>query len=162
MDISVALVVLAIHVIGASIWVGSSLLLGLVALGVRDELGGDRVLYSKIMSRVARTAGTFMWGALVVTLLTGLYNLSWFLPEPTVAAIESTPWLLAKLVLVVLMVALAGVHSFVLGPMTSRRRRAGAGRDSGWLQMASHLTSLASALLGIAILFVAVMLAGGA
>ena len=153
-------IILFVHVLGASIWVGGTISLGIVAAAMHSVLREDPALYSRAMSRVARSLGWTMWFALILTIGTGLYNLSWFLPQPDWTSILESPWLVTKILLVVFLVIASGIHSFVLGPILRK--------SSGGHRPASELSSLRkwdrgisliSLALTIGVLFAAVMLA---
>ncbi len=153
-------VILFIHILGATIWVGGTLSLGIVAAAMGSMLRDQPALYSRVMSRVARSLGWTMWFALIVTVLTGLYNLTWFLPVLNWSAITSSPWLEAKIFLVFFLVLASGVHSFVLGPSLRKRAErhppaAGIARWRRW----DRGISILSLALTLGVLFAAVMLA---
>ena len=158
--ITLADVVLFVHILGASIWVGGTVALGIVAVAVRSSLGDDPALYARTMSRIARSLGWMMWGALGVTIATGLYNLTWFLGPTGMAGVSSIPWLVVKLLLVLFLVLVSAFHSFVLGPEIRRRSERGARNPSlqKWRSFDRALTGI-SAVLTVAVLFAAVMLA---
>lgn len=115
---------LAVHLVGAAIWVGGSISLGVVAstLGaVGAERRGPR---AGLVAEVARRLARVMWPALGLTILTGLYNLTWFLPPG--ASLTANPWLVAKGATVIVVVLAAGLHTFGLGPRLRAREAAGA------------------------------------
>ena len=160
MTIDVDEVVLFIHIVGAAVWLGGTVSLGIVAAAVHSVLGKDRTTYTRVMGRIGRSLGWTMWVALILTILTGLYNLTWYLPDPTWAAIMALPWLLAKLALVTLLVLLSAVHSFVLGPaIRHRAERGSAGALLGELRSLDRAISIASLGVTLLVVFAAVMVA---
>jgi uncharacterized membrane protein len=155
-------IVLFVHILGACVWIGGSISLGIVAAAVHSVLGSDRQLYSRIMSKVARSLGWTMWGALLVTIVTGLYNLTWFLgtPTPSLSTILANSWLTAKILLVLFLVLTSAVHSFVLGPAIRRAVQSRpAGGDVSRLRRLDRSISILSVLITLGVLFAAVMLA---
>ena len=147
---------LALHVVGAGLWVGGSFALGFVTAAERRRAKPAEAR----ISRTARALAWVMWPALALTVITGGFNTqlstpasgSWFSP-PTVG------WLDAKLVGVAVMTLAAGLHSFVLGPRVRRRREAGASDEElaplrRWSLRLGILSTLASVVvvgLGIAL-----------
>jgi len=154
-------IVLGIHITGAAVWVGGVVALGIVALGLRGPPLDDPVKYSEAVSRVARRLAFVMWPALLVTIATGFYNLSWYLPEG--AAGLSTPQgtvLLAKVSLVGFVILVAGLHTFYVGPQV--RRRIASGWNPDRLRPLRRLNGILGglALVGsVAVLFLAALLA---
>jgi copper resistance protein D len=154
-------IVLGIHITGAAVWVGGVVALGVVALGLRGPPLDDPVNYSQAVSRVARRLAWVMWPALLVTVVTGLYNLSWYLPGGT--ADLSTPSgtvLLVKVSMVAFVILVAGLHTFYVGPRI--RRRIVSGWDPLRLRTMRRLNGVLGglALLGsVSILFLAALLA---
>lgn len=112
--------VLAVHLVGASVWVGGSLLLGVVAAAIGASRDPAR---AALVAEVGRRLARVMWPALAIAVLTGFYNLTWFLPPG--ATLASQPVLAAKFVTVGVVIAAAGLHTFVLGPRLRRRRERG-------------------------------------
>ncbi|HEY6239045.1 MAG TPA: DUF4149 domain-containing protein [Thermoplasmata archaeon] len=154
-----ALVLLGVHLAGAAIWVGGSVALGVVAtvLGRRDSPDS-----ADDLGRVARRLAWVMWPALLVTILTGLYNLTWAFPGGIDPGSTAGRALMAKFTLIAVVLIAGGAHSFVLGPRLRRARASGrppaevAGL-SRWSRNLGILTTVASLL----VLFAAAFLSGG-
>lgn len=154
-----------IHLLAAMLWLGGTFFLAIVGAPVLR-----RVEPAELRSELFRRLGTRFravgWIAIAVLVATGIANLAFrgMLNLETLgsAAFWQRPYgqaLAWKLALVAAMVALAAVHDFVLGPRASRHARgspeAGAARRSAaWL-------ARANALLGVALVAVAVRLARG-
>jgi uncharacterized membrane protein len=149
--------VLALHVVGALVWVAGTFGLGVVALRARRAVGDSRVAAERV-ARVARRLSGVLWSALAVTILTGIYNLTWFLPNGWSWSNEVGHVLLVKFALIAVVVTAAGLHSFWVGPRLRRDRAAGvpeerlrgARRASAALGALAMLSSLA--VLGVALL----------
>ena len=120
-------VVLAIHVLGAIIWVGGNLSLGVAVWALRRTLRDQPETLARVTSEVGRSFAWVMWPALAATLATGMANLSWYLPAgEDWTASPAAPWLLLSVALAVLMVVAAGLHTFFVGPGVRRLRERGA------------------------------------
>lgn len=153
-------IILGIHITGAAIWVGSTVLLGVIASAVTKALVDYKVLASRVMSQVARKASMVMWGAMGVTIATGVYNLTWFLPSLSASAIMADGALQLKMALVFFLVLVSALHSFVLGPMVRKKQESGSkGMNVVYVRIANRVASLASLVLSIAVIFAAVALA---
>lgn len=152
-------IVLGVHLTGAAIWVGGTIALGLAAGALRGPPLEDARAYSTAVTRVARRFAWVMWPALVLTILTGVYNLSWYLPGGLADLPNAPTVLLEKMWLVAFVVLVSGLHTFLVGPLVRRRLRAdgdAAGiRGLRRLNMALATLSLAGSL---GILFLAAAL----
>lgn len=137
------LVVVWLHVVGATAWIGglvygSHLALPAAARGARDALA--------LLERARRVA----WAAAALTVLTGVDNLR---------SSGLSPWLAAKLVLVIGLVSLAAHRDFALLPRAIRS-------VDGGVPPARALRGLrrvdrAVTILALAVLFLAVGVARG-
>ncbi len=126
MDVLPALV-LGVHIVGAALWVGGSIFLGLIVRvfpAAEDRSPAEEARVAEI----ARATAWVLWPALVVTLATGVLNFEFvYAPDPADwLSTPSGPFLAAKLVVVAVMVGTAAAHSFGVGPRIRRRRAAGA------------------------------------
>lgn len=116
-------IVLTVHVLGAIVWVGGTISLGIVVWGLRRTFPNDPGMVRRIASRIGRTFAWVMWPALGVTIATGLANLSWYVPPvENWTGIPGSVWLSLAVGLVVLMTVAAGLHTFVVGPRVRRLR----------------------------------------
>jgi len=152
--------VLGIHLTGAAIWVGGVVALGTMTVALRGAPFDDPRIRSLAIARLARPLARVMWPALIVTILTGLYNASWYLPSG--APLLSTPGgmvLAAKAGLVALVVVVGGLHTFLVGPRIRRRIEAGE-PDSALANLRGWNAALGAATLvgSVGILFLAAML----
>jgi putative copper export protein len=156
---SIALFLLGVHLVGAAIWVGGSVALGVVAtvLG-RGRAGGA----TDDLVRVAQRLGWVMWTALLVAILTGLYNLTWAFPDGVDPGSTPGQALMAKFALIGVVLVAGGAHSFVLGPRLRRARASGRPPEEvaglvRWSRNLGILTTVASVL----VLFAAAFLGAG-
>ena len=117
-------VLLVLHVLAAAVWVGGTVALVFVGVPVVARLEGEA--RSRSMRELGRRWRPIGYGALLVLGVTGvpLAANDW----------DSGPgfrWtLLAKVVSAAVLVGLAALHDFVLGPRLAREVRAGSGPRS--------------------------------
>ena len=118
---------LGVHILGATIWVGGTFALGIV-VRTFPPASARSVEEEERIARLARALSGILWPALAVTILTGVANLASLYPGGPTAwyASPAGPVLLVKFALVVAMTGFAAGHSFVVGPRIRRARRAGA------------------------------------
>jgi putative copper export protein len=154
-----------IHLLAAMLWLGGTFFLAIVGAPVLR-----RVEPAELRSELFRRLGTRFravgWIAIAVLVMTGITNLAFrgMLNLETLGspAFWQRPYgqaLAWKLALVAVMLALAAVHDFALGPRASRYalgspEAEAARRSAAWL-------ARANAVLGIALVAVAVRLARG-
>lgn len=152
--------VLGIHITGAAIWVGGVVALGALTFGLRGAPFDDPRIRSLAIARLARPLARVMWPALIVTVLTGLYNASWYLPAGSAPLATPQGMLLAtKAGVVAFVIVVGGLHTFVVGPRIRRGIEAGTpdstlGSLRGWNAALGAATLVGS----VAILFVAAAL----
>jgi uncharacterized membrane protein len=140
----VALLARSLHVLAAVTWIGGMLFIALVLVPVTRAL--DPALRARLVHESGVRFRAVAWIALVVVLASGLANL-WLRPY-----LLGLPRFQVKLGLVVLALAMSGVHDFVLGP------RAGApGADpalrarASWIARVNVLVAVAIVVLGLAL-----------
>ena len=122
-----ATVVLGVHVAAAATWVGGSVALGVVGITLRGSAGPDGRESSERVAEIGRNLGWVMWPALGIAILTGLYNLTWFLPPGgSIASSPQATVLWAKFLAIAVVLGTAGPHTFVVSPKVRRLRSAGA------------------------------------
>ena len=117
-------VLLVLHVLAATVWVGGTTALVFVGVPVVARLEGD--VRSRSMRELGRRWRPLGYGALLVLGVTGvpLAANDW----DSGTAFRWT--LLAKVASALALVALAALHDFVLGPRLSRELREGRGPQS--------------------------------
>ncbi len=151
--------VLGVHLVGASIWVGGSIALAVTTAALARHHRSEPEAAVPLVAAVARSMSWVMWPALGITILTGLYNLSWYLPPGT--SLGAEPVLEAKVLLVGLVLLTSGLHTFVIGPRLRRRREAGASPASlaPW-RRANLLLALLSMVATFGVVLLAAFLGG--
>jgi len=150
---------LGVHLVGASIWVGGSVALGVVAsvLGRNARPGA-----ADDLARIARRLGQVMWPALLVAIVTGAYNLTWAFPSGIDPASTAGRWLTVKFALVGIVLVAGGLHSFALAPRLRSARESGRREEDvrrlvRWNRDLGVLTTVAS----VSVVIAAAFLAGG-
>lgn len=118
--------VLAVHLFSAVLFVGGSFFLWLVVEPVSHRLAPDEAARTRMMGQFARRFGTFSTSLLIVLVLTGLYNATWYLPSTAdLLSTAAGRFLLAKGLVVVVLIALIYVHGLYFGRKISALARAG-------------------------------------
>jgi uncharacterized membrane protein len=151
-------VVLGIHVAAAAIWVGGSIALGAVALGLRGGNGANGPDRSALIGEIARRLEWVLWPALLVAIVTGAANLSWYLPAGVpYAQLPQAPYLSAKVAVVAALVLVTSLHSFAVAPAVRGARTRGA-PSARRLARLDVVLGILSAGLGVAVLMLAAQL----
>lgn len=155
-----------IHLIAAVFWIGGMLFLAAVGAPVLRKVEPE--LRAKLFSDLGVQFRWTAWIAIVVLLATGLTNmhfrglLEWRLLGNSAFWGTTQGVVLAwKLLLVFLMVGMAAIHDFVVGPRTSRSRESnGSGTHDGLRRVASYMGRL-NVMLALILIYVAVRLTRG-
>ncbi len=135
------IVVVWLHVLGAAVWAGG--LLYASHLVVPAVARGERACL-----RLLAGARTTAWVALALLIVTGLDNLR--------RARMDSPWLLGKLLLVLVLLPLAAHRDFALLPRATRAIDGGAAPATAlaglrWLDRALLLLAVAVIFLGVGV-----------
>ncbi len=154
-----------IHVLAALLWLGGMLFLAAVGAPVLRRLEPPE-LRARLFRELGEAFRTVGWVAIVVLLVTGVFNLhfrGWLRAD---VLMESTFWrgvtgraLAWKIACVTVMVVIAGLHDFVLGPRASRAP-AGSAEALRLRRKAAWLARI-NALVGIVLIWVSVRLVRG-
>jgi len=157
--------IVTVHVLAALVWLGGMFFLALVGAPVLRTVDSP-ALRRELFRRLGSHFRTVGWASIVVLVTTGLLSLRargvLSLDVLTSREFWATTWgtrLAWKLALVVTMVAIQAVHDFVHGPAASRLEPGSPeARHMRW--WASWMARF-NALLGVALVYVAVRLARG-
>jgi uncharacterized membrane protein len=116
-----------VHILGAAIWIGGTVFLAAVAVPYARTLDDDR--RTELVSALGRRFRRVSWTALVLSAASGLYTMYRFglFNWKLLRAGEYGNGLIIKLSIVVVILVLAALHDFVLGP---RYERTGTGRGA--------------------------------
>jgi uncharacterized membrane protein len=156
---SIALAAVWIHVVSAMTWIGGMIFLSLVFVPVlkQNSFGAERRL---LFRTVARRFRIVVWVAIGLLAGSGAF----LLPGRVDSVREVWSWplvLIVKLILVVLLLVLTGLHDFWLGPRVSRLSpNSGHQQDQQVIALArlSPLIARVGLVLALAVLFAAIVL----
>ncbi|MDQ7041624.1 MAG: DUF4149 domain-containing protein [Rhodothermus sp.] len=154
-----------LHILAATIWIGSMIFLGVVVVPLlrRPEFGSVRTAMLYQLGLRFRWMG---WAVLLLLVVTGIVNIGyrgydW--ADFWSGRLWQGPWgrtLAWKLVLVLLVMGISAVHDFYLGPRTMQLLERSEASAEHLRRMASYLGRLMT-LLSLAILALAVLLVRG-
>jgi putative copper resistance protein D len=109
-------VILWVHLFSAVLFVGGSFFMWMVVMPASHLVAKDESERTRIVGKIAKQFGRITNPTLVVLVLTGIYNASWYLPS--VNALFDTytgKLLLTKTILVVILLALIYTHNVYFG-----------------------------------------------
>ncbi len=151
--------ILWVHLFSAVLFVGGSFFFWLVLEPVSYRVVSDEAARTVLIGRLARRFGQFTTPLLIVLILTGLYNASWYLPSLS-DPLASLPGqvLVLKAVVVLALVILIYVHGIYFGRRISRLARAGDVDGLRQIRRKSRVVSYVNLGLMLAVLALAVAL----
>ena len=104
-----------IHLIAASIWVGGSLFIGIVFSPLLKTMTNSLQERMQIMIRVGKRFNIIAVPALIIMMVTGLYNSHLILGKPTILFETSYgQFLVIKIILVIVLIIVYAVHVRVI------------------------------------------------
>lgn len=147
------LTLVVLHVLGAVVWIGGMLFLGLVLTPVlRGHPPAER---AALLQAVGRRFLRIGWTALGVLLVTG--PLLW-----SVRAFQITPALGVKLILVVVVLYLSILHDFSLGPkLVTHLEKDGQGEETALLRRQVALFARVNTVCALIVLILGVAVSRG-
>ena len=151
--------ILWIHIFSAVLLVGGSFFMWLVLMPVSKTMHADESARMQIVEKTARRFGRITTVLLIVLVLTGVYNASWYLPS-TSALLDTYlgSLLLIKIVLVIALVVLIYVHGIYFGRKIGRLARERRFQELDAVRKRSRVVSAINLVLMLAILLFAVFL----
>lgn len=108
------LVSLYVHIVSAIVFVGGSLFIWLALSPGLNDAGLDERSKGVVLAKVSRRFGKVVDVSLAILILTGLYNVTWYLPSLDFASTAGRI-LAAKIVAVGVLVASIYYNNLVLG-----------------------------------------------
>lgn len=151
--------VLWIHLLSAVFLVGGSFFMWLVVIPVSNKLSKDEAERMRLVERIARRFGAITGVTLVVLVVTGIYNASWYLPSASALFETYTgKLLLAKVLLVVVLIAMVSAHGVYFGRKMARLAREGKLDELNVVRKQSRVLSSLTLVIMLAILLLAVFL----
>ena len=111
-----SLLILWLHIIAAVIWIGGNLVMAMVIVPYfKQSLSPmERI---KILTQIGRGFEPIVWGCVLVLIFSGLFNIftSGVLSSPDLIG-SFMRTLGIKLLLVIILIILTGIHAFIMGP----------------------------------------------
>ena len=163
MPISDALMMWA-HLVAASIWVGGSIFIGIVLAPMLKTLSDSVEGRLYIMIRVGRKFNKIAVPSLIVLIVTGIYNSSNLLKNPSL--ILSTSYgqiLVIKVILVVILLITFAIHVRLIRSEIEKKIESGQFSEDLVQKIRSKIIALGriTVIVSIAILFMAALLHSG-
>lgn len=152
-------VVLWVHLFSAVLFVGGSFAMWMVVVPASHMLTEDESERTKIVGTMARRFARIVNPALLVLLVTGAYNVTWYLPSMgALFTSYAGHLLLAKLSAVVALLVLLYISNVHFGRRITRLAREGRLEELKALRRTSRLVSFANlGLMVLILLLVALM-----
>ncbi len=151
--------ILWVHLFCAVLFVGGSFFMWLVVTPASHLLTNDESERTQMVGRIAKSFGRITNPILIILVLSGVYNVSWYLPN--LNALFNTiggQILFAKIMLVIVLLVLIYAHNVYFGRRIVRFARERRLEELKTIRKKSRLVSFANLALMIAILILAVML----
>ena len=162
MDIMlIDLIILWIHVFTAIFFVGGSFFIWLVVYPASFKITDDEKLRTKIVGRIGKEFAAFTNVSIIILILTGLYNATWYLGNDFTYDLlntESGQILLVKGIFVVAMVLLMYGNNIYHGKRIMKMSQEGDLEGLKRLRKTSHLLSYITLALMMIITILAVAL----
>lgn len=130
----------------------------LVVVPASHLIASDEAERTRIVGKIAKTFGRITNPTLVVLVLTGLYNASWYLPWIGLLLVYPGLILLAKVILVTALLVLIYLHNVYFGRRIIRLARERRFDELKALRKMSRIVSATNVTLMVIILMLAVML----
>jgi len=142
----------------AAFFVGGSFFFWLVVIPASRLITTDEADRTQIVGKIAKVFGKTVTPTLVIIVLTGIYNASWYLRSMQDLLIYPGTILLTKIILVIILLILIYVHNVYFGKriaaLAKERNIEGLKR----IRKSSRKISAANLILMAAILFLAVLM----
>lgn len=152
-------IVLWVHLFAAVLFVGGSFFMWIVVVPASHLLTEDESERTRIVGRIAKQFARIVNPALLVLLVTGVYNVTWYLPSMSALLTSyAGHLLLAKLTAVAALLVLLYVSNVYFGRRITRLAREGRLEELKVLRRTSRLVSFANlGLMAVILLLVAFM-----
>jgi copper resistance protein D len=154
-------VMLWVHLFSAVLFVGGSFFMWIVVMPASHLITQDESERTQIVGKIAKVFGRIAIATLVILVLTGIYNATWYLSSfSDLFNTSGGMILLTKSVLVVVLIALIFVHNVYFGKRIVKLARERRIDELNMLRRRSRLVSFTNLALMIVILFLAVLMQG--
>ena len=154
-----SITILWLHLFSAVLFVGGSFFMWLVVVPASRLMAKDESERTQLVGKIAKQFGRMTNAILVVLVLTGIYNATWYLPS--VGSLFDTYTggiLLVKVILVTVLLVLIYLHNAYFGKKIVRLASERKYDELKALRRTSRLVSTANLILMLLILLLAVML----
>ena len=151
--------ILWIHLFSAVLFVGGSFFMWLVVMPASHLITNDESERTQIVGKIAKGFGRITNPILIILVLTGIYNASWYLPSMN--ALFTTiggELLLTKIILVGILLILIYTHNVYFGRRIVRFAREKKLDELKAIRRKSRIVSFTNLALMIAILVLATLL----
>jgi uncharacterized membrane protein len=138
--------------------VGGSFFMWLVIVPASHLVSSDESERTRIVGKIARSFGNLTNPIIVVLVITGLYNATWYLPSANGLLEYPGTLLLAKAILVTLLLALIYVHNVYFGKRIIRLAKEAKLDELKALRKRSRIISAANLTLMLLILLLSTMM----
>ncbi len=155
------LIILWIHIFTAIIFIGGSFFIWLVVYPESFKITDDEKLRTRIVGRIGKRFAVFTNASIIILILTGLYNATWYLGPDFINALLYTSGgqiLFVKGIVVVAMVLLMYANNMYHGKRIMKMAQEGDMEGLKKLRKTSHLLSYITLLLMVVITILAVAL----
>lgn len=151
-------IILWLHLMAAIVFVGGSFFMWLVIVPVSHQIAEDEAERTKIVSRIAKRFGLVASISLIILVVTGIYNATWYLPSLSSISGKGGAILLIKVVLVAIMIVFIYIHNVYFGRRITRLANEGKVEELWRTRRKSRVISAINLLLMTAILLLSVFL----
>lgn len=155
------LIILWIHIFTAIFFIGGSFFIWLVVYPESFKITDDEKLRTRIVGRIGKRFAVFTNASIIILILTGLYNATWYLGPDFIHALlytEGGQILFVKGIVVVAMVLLMYSNNMYHGKRIMKMAQEGNMEGLKRLRKTSHLLSYITLLLMVVITILAVAL----
>ncbi|HKM77874.1 MAG TPA: CopD family protein [Candidatus Bathyarchaeia archaeon] len=152
------LVVLWVHLLSAVVFIGGSYFMWFVVVPASRLMTQDESERTQIVGKIAKEFGRIVNPTLVILILTGIYNASWYVSS--VSSLVSYPGtiLLTKMILVAVLIFLVYLNNAYFGKQIVRLGKERRLEELRQLRKMSRLVSIANLSLMTMILLLAAMM----
>ena len=136
------IIILWIHIFSAVLFVGGSFFIWAVVWPASHKITDDEKERTRIVGKIGKQFAYFTHITLGLLILTGLYNMTWYLPSSSDLTITTGGQiLLAKIILVVVMIVMMYANNMYHGKKIMRLAKEGRLDEVKRIRKITHLVS---------------------
>ena len=151
-------VVLWIHLFAAAFFVGGSFFFWLVVIPATRLITTDESDRTQIVGKIAKVFRRFVTRTLIIIVLTGIYNASWYLASMQDLLIYPGTLFLTKIILVIILLILIYVHNIYFGKRITALAKERNVEELKRIRKTSRKISVANLILMAVIFFLAALM----